>query len=180
MHILATFATLCCQTRWPRNHSCTTQEHVSFFRTFSGHFRKFRLFDTFCKKRSNLQIPCKMQKNTFHKCAHFCKTFSQMRTSAKTFLDMLANFCTCTKHKRANLQMCEKPSCTKCANLQRKLFLKCNFCTLHKNTNADFTISLFCTVHNFSSAQILKCTKLFSTYNYFFSLILIYITYYLF
>ena len=154
MHILATFATLCCQTRWPRNHSCTTQEHVSFFRTFSGHFRKFRLFDTFCKKRSNLQIPCKMQKNTFHKCAHFCKTFSQMRTSAKTFLDMLANFCTCTKHKRANLQMCEKPSCTKCANLQRKLFFEMqllHFAQKHK-----------CRFHHFAflhCAQFFFCTN---------------------
>ena len=150
MHILATFATLCCQTRWPRNHSCTTQEHVSFFRTFSGHFRKFRLFRHFGKKRSNLQIPCKMQKNTFHKCAHFCKTFSQMRTSAKTFSDMSETFCTCTKHKCANLQMCEKPSCTKCANLQRTLFCKCNF--LH---SAQFCKCNFSVLH---SAHFCLCT----------------------
>ena len=125
MHILATFATLCCQTRWPRNHSCTTQEHVSFFRTFSGHFRKFRLFRHFDKKRSNLQILWKMLKNKISHVRTFSKTFSQTRTSPKTFRacsQVSANVQMC---KCANVQMCKKPSCTKCANLQRKLFSKC-------------------------------------------------------
>ena len=111
MHILATFATLCCQTRWPRNHSCTTQEHVSFFRTFSGHFRKFSTFSTlFDKKRSKFaNSRANMQKNTFHKCAHFCKrVFTNAHTSAKTFLRHARKlFCTCDKtqtRKSANVR----------------------------------------------------------------------------
>ena len=125
MHILATFATLCCQTRWPRNHSCTTQEHVSFFRDIFGHFRKFRLFRQICKKRSKSENLWKTLKTQFHKCAHFCKTFSQTRTSPKTFRacsQVSANVQMC---KCANVQMCKNVSCTKCANLQRKYFSKC-------------------------------------------------------
>ena len=125
MHILATFATLCCQTRWPRNHSCTTQEHVSFFRDIFGHFRKFRLFRHF---RQIWQKPSKTEKTRkthFHKLAHVRKMFSQICTCRKTFctnLHMSKNL-SCTN--LTNVQMCKKPSCTKCANLQRKLFSKC-------------------------------------------------------
>ena len=37
MHILATFATLCYQTQWPPNHSCTTRgQNVPFWAIF-GH-----------------------------------------------------------------------------------------------------------------------------------------------
>ena len=161
MHILATFATLCCQTRWPRNHSCTTQEHVSFFRTFSGHFRKFRLFDTFCKKRSNLQIPCKMQKNTFHKCAHFCKTCSQTRTRQKTFRACSQTSANVQMCKCANLQMCKKPSCTKCANLQRKYFSKCRN---HKSalcTKTQMHISAHVTISEMQNYFLHMFTNLF-------------------
>ena len=160
MHILATFATLCCQTRWPRNHSCTTQEHVSFFRTFSGHFRKFRLFRHFltnfdaqickfaCKhaKKHISQMRTLLQKS-FHKCAHICKNIST--TCSQTFLHMRQN---------TNAQICKcakNVSCTKCANLQRKLFFqmqKSQICTVHKNTNATF-----CTCHKFTNANNLFC-----------------------
>ena len=150
MHILATFATLCCQTRWPRNHSCTTQEHVSFFRTFSGHFRKFRLFrlfDKFCSKTEN--FCAKMWKNKFTCARTFCKKkFSQMRTTfAKTNFACSQIFCKCAKHKCANLQMCKKPSCTKCANLQRKFFPNAEITNLHcaqKHKCKILQMSQFC------------------------------------
>ena len=148
MHILATFATLCCQTRWPRNHSCTTQEHVSFFRTFSGHFRKSRLFRHFGKKRSNLQIPSKMRKKENLHARTFAKLFSQTRNLSKTFSLDEKFLHTIAKHKCTNLQMCKNRLCTKCANLQRTLFCKCNFlhsaqfckCTFHILTNSQFTL----------------------------------------
>ena len=47
MHILATFATLCYQTQWPPNHSCTTRgQNVPFWALFGhpplfGHFGPF-------------------------------------------------------------------------------------------------------------------------------------------
>ena len=47
MHILATFATLCYQTQWPPNHSCTTRgQNVPFWAIFGhpplfGHFGPF-------------------------------------------------------------------------------------------------------------------------------------------
>ena len=54
MHILATFATLCYQTQWPPNHSCTTRgQNVPFWALFGhpppflaifGHFGPFWAF----------------------------------------------------------------------------------------------------------------------------------------
>ena len=146
MHILATFATLCCQTRWPRNHSCTTQEHVSFFRTFSGHFRKFRLFRVFLDFRQIWQKVCKSANLHFTCSRTFSKTFSQTRTSPKTFRacsQVSANVQMC---KCANVQMCKNVSCTKCANLQRKLFSKCRN---HKSalcTNLQMQLSAHVTI----------------------------------
>ena len=104
MHILATFATLCCQTRWPRNHSCTTQEHVSFFRTFSDIFGNFDFLTLFAKNAQICKFRQKREKTQIHKCAHFCKTCSQTRTSPKTFR-------ACSQLS-ANVQMC------KCANVR--------------------------------------------------------------
>ena len=159
MHILATFATLCCQTRWPRNHSCTTQEHVSFFRTFSGHFRKsrlFRHFDTFCEI---LTFYAKTWKNDFHTCAHFWKIeFTNAQLVQKLFT-RVKQFCKCAKDKCANVQMCKKPTCTKCANLQRKLFSKCRNCNSHKSANAHFTIRAkhISAEQTFSLMQISVC-----------------------
>ena len=143
MHILATFATLCCQTRWPRNHSCTTQEHVSFFRTFSDIFGNFDFLTLFAKNAQICKFRQKREKTQIHKCAHFCKTCSQTRTSPKTFRacsQLSANVQMC---KCANVQMCKKPTCTKCANLQRKLFSKCRNaqickCTILSNAEIFF------------------------------------------
>ena len=147
MHILATFATLCCQTRWPRNHSCTTQEHVSFFRTFSGHFRKFRLFRVFLDFRQIWQKVCKSANLHFTCSRTFSKTFSQTAHKSKNISRMFASFCKC-----ANVQMC------KCANVQKCVvhkmrksaaqiifqMQKSQICTVHKSANATF-----CACHNF-------------------------------
>ena len=152
MHILATFATLCCQTRWPRNHSCTTQEHVSFFRTFSGHFRKFRLFrdfDTFCEK---LRILWKSVQNINSHACTWTKTFSQTRRTRKNISSNVQMCKTVQNTNRQFCKMCKNVSCTKCANLQRKYFSKCRnhksaLCTkTQMQISAEFTIL---SVHNF-------------------------------
>ena len=126
MHILATFATLCCQTRWPRNHSCTTQEHVSlFFGTFSDIFGNFDFFDKFAKNAQKVKICEKRSKHNFTNAHTFAKRFHKRATSPKTFRacsQVSANVQMC---KCANVQMCKNVSCTKCANLQRKYFSKC-------------------------------------------------------
>ena len=141
MHILATFATLCCQTRWPRNHSCTTQEHVSFFRDIFGHFRKFRLFRHF---RQIWQKPSKTEKNAKN-------TFSQTRACSQnvfTNLHMSKNFL----HKSAHVEKLVVHKSDKCANVQKTVvhkmrksaaqiifqMQKSQICTVHKNTNANF------------------------------------------
>ena len=161
MHILATFATLCCQTRWPRNHSCTTQEHVSFFRTFSGTrqkptgqnrtFSEISTFSTFDEKPQKVKKLCAHVKNIkiyVRACSQ--KEFTNCTCSKNKFcvqtLHKCANVQMC---KCANLQMCEKPSCTKCANLQRKYFSKCRN---HKSANAQF-----CTNANFAHVTIFLC-----------------------
>ena len=145
MHILATFATLCCQTRWPRNHSCTTQEHVSFFRTFSGHFRKFRLFRHFDEFWQNLQILHKTRKTQIHKCADKCKReFTNAHMFEKCFhlCKTSAHNAKTQMHKSANVQ---KPSVHKMRKsaahtfLQMQLSANSQICTVHKNTNANFT-----------------------------------------
>ena len=154
MHILATFATLCCQTRWPRNHSCTTQEHVSFFRDIFGHFRKFRLFRHFCKKRSNLQISSKSRKTQNTNAHTFSKTFSQTCRTRKNISHMKNFLHMFTKCKCTNLQMCKKPSCTNCANLQRKYFSKCRN---HKSalcTKTQMHISAHVTISEMQNSQI--------------------------
>ena len=165
MHILATFATLCCQTRWPRNHSCTTQEHVSFFRTFSGtrqkptgHFRTFSeisTFSSFSSKSSNLQISVRKSENK----KIYVRACSQ---KVFTILHMSKKICAC---KFTNVQMCK---CVKCksANVQKtvvhkmrksaaQIFFqmqKSQICTVHKNTNATF-----CACHNFVCATNFLC-----------------------
>ena len=152
MHILATFATLCCQTRWPRNHSCTTQEHVSFFRDIFGHFRKFRLFRVFRHFCSKVRILWKMLKNKISHVRVFAKkNFTNLKLAQKEFT-CAKLFRTCAKRKCANVQMCKNVSCTKCANLQRKYFSKCRnhksaLCTkTQMQISAEFTIL---SVHNF-------------------------------
>ena len=152
MHILATFATLCCQTRWPRNHSCTTQEHVSFFRTFSDIFGNFDFFRLFRQIWQNAQKLCAHEKNIILHVRQFCKREFTNAHMSKNVFTSAKLFCKCAKDKCANLQMCEKPSCTKCANLQRKLFSKCRN---HKSalcTNSQMQLSAHVTissVHNF-------------------------------
>ena len=151
MHILATFATLCCQTRWPRNHSCTTQEHVSFFRTFSG-----------TRQKPTGQNRTFSEISTFSRFCRFCsKTEIYVRTSEKqniyvracsknvfTILHMSKKICAC---KFTNVQMCKTQMC-KSANVQKtdvhkmrksaaQIFFqmqKSQICTVHKNTNANF------------------------------------------
>ena len=141
MHILATFATLCCQTRWPRNHSCTTQEHVSFFRTFSGHFRKFRLFRHFDKKTLKFANSVKNAK----------KHISQMRTLLQNVFTNAHKCKNISRHARKLLHM-HKTQMRKSANVRKtvvhkmrksaaQIFFqmqKSQICTVHKNTNANF------------------------------------------
>ena len=165
MHILATFATLCCQTRWPRNHSCTTQEHVSFFRTFSGHFRFFRLFrdfDTFCEKQRFYVFY--VRKHNFS-CAHVLENISTCPKLSANVQNMKLQFCTNAKDKCANLQMCKNCLCTKCANLHCTLFCKCKFlhsanfckCTFHILTSSHFSANAqFCQVQVFVCAHSWK------------------------
>ena len=156
MHILATFATLCCQTRWPRNHSCTTQEHVSFFSDIFGNtsktdgtesdifvfFENFEIFVKFVKK--------------WNLCAHSWKIenlCSRMLTKtflcSRNFLQMCkCEFSKCANVqmcKCANVQMCKKPTCTKCANLQRTKISKCRnhksaLCTIFRMQNSFFVL----------------------------------------
>ena len=90
-------------------HSGTRELFSDIFGTFSEISTFSTLFDKFW--RSNLQIRVQTCKKTHFTNAHtFAKEFSQMRTHLqKHFYDMLANFSAhATKHKRANLQMCEK------------------------------------------------------------------------
>ena len=151
MHILATFATLCCQTRWPRNHSCTTQEHVSFFRDIFGHFRKFRLFSTFSQKPSK----CSKTVRTWEKHNFTCSTILQKRIHKCTHVEKCFHVC------KTFLQMCKRQMC-KSANVRKTVvhkmrksaaqiifqMQKSQICTVHKFTNATF-----CACHNFVCAQ---------------------------
>ena len=142
MHILATFATLCCQTRWPRNHSCTTQEHVSFFRDIFGTFSEISTFSSFssnltktvknaktCRK-TKIHVRALLQKRTHkrahvEKCFHVCKTFLHMHKNTN------AQICKCAKTRRAqNAQICSA-----------HFFANATFCTVHNSANAHFTIS---------------------------------------
>ena len=159
MHILATFATLCCQTRWPRNHSCTTQEHVSFFRTFSGHFRKFRLFDTFCKK--TLKFANSVQNAKKH--------ISQMRTLLQNVFTNAHKCKNISRHARKLLHM-HKTQTRKSANVRKTVVHKMrksaaqiifemqllHFAQKHKCRFHHFRFSALCTIfllHKFSNAQ---------------------------
>ena len=129
-------------------HSGTRELFSDIFGTFS----EISTFSTLFAKNAQICKFCEKceKKHKFHTCAHFCKTFSQMRKCRKNIFDMFAQtFCKCAKHKCANLQMCEKPSCTKCANLQRKYFSKCRN---HKSANAQI-----CTVHNFCLCKFFFC-----------------------
>ena len=78
---------------------------------------------------------------------------------------MQKTFHKCAEHKMTNVQMCKKPSCTKCANLQRKFFSKCNFCKSALCTKTQMQISAHVT---FLSVQIslsenfcVMCEKIF-------------------
>ena len=146
MHILATFATLCCQTRWPRNHSCTTQEHVSFFRTFSGTRQKptgqnrtFSEISTFSRFCRFLRI-CE-------KYAQICENlFFYVRTCSQKLFYVRATFCKCanvnlTNVQNANLQMC------KCANVQK--------CVVHKMRKSAAQI-----IFQMQKCEICKCAKM--------------------
>ena len=146
MHILATFATLCCQTRWPRNHSCTTQEHVSFFSDIFGNTSKtdgtefdistfFVFFHFLTNFDKNRNFCANLVKNNFSCSRMFSKRFllvCNFLQMCKSEIHKCANVQMC---KCANVQMCKKPSCTKCANLQRKYFSKCRNV---KSANAQF------------------------------------------
>ena len=123
MHILATFATLCCQTRWPRNHSCTTQEHVSFFRTFSGTrqkptgqnrtFSEISTFSRFCRFCSNFEILVrKCEKVKIHVCA-FVQKENYVRACSQKLFDDSANVKKLVVHKS-----------DKCANVQKTVVHK--------------------------------------------------------
>ena len=149
MHILATFATLCCQTRWPRNHSCTTQEHVSFFRTFSGTRQKptgqnrtfseistFSRFCRFCSKSENSVENMCTKKFT---CVRLCEKNIYM---FRTFSQM----CRTQIHKCANVQMCKSQMC-KCAKNRRAQ--NAQICSANYFPNAEIT--------NLHCAQIHKC-----------------------
>ena len=124
MHILATFATLCCQTRWPRNHSCTTQEHVSFFSDIFGNTSKtdgtesdifgnfdfFRLFLDFRQKCQNsaknmctkkFTCACLCEKE-IHECVHVQKLFHNSANPQKHVVhksDKCAKRRKCVVHK---------------------------------------------------------------------------------
>ena len=141
MHILATFATLCCQTRWPRNHSCTTQEHVSFFSDIFGTFSEISTFSSFSSFLSKSENSVKIRQNCFlHVRAHSRKHFTNSH-KCKNISRMFAIFCKCDKHKSdkcANVQKCvvhkmRKSAAQiifqmqKCTNLQMHNFVKCNF-----------------------------------------------------
>ena len=160
MHILATFATLCCQTRWPRNHSCTTQEHVSFFRTFSGtrqkptgHFRTFSeisTFSTFWRFCSKTEILVRnFAKTIFYVRACSRKHFDKSELCTKTF--------SCTKQflqmcKCVNVQMCK---CAKTVCAQNAQICSANIfpnAEMHKSANWQI-----CTVHIFVCASFSLC-----------------------
>ena len=165
MHILATFATLCCQTRWPRNHSCTTQEHVSFFRTFSGTrqkptgpnldifelFRLFRLFRKTVKNRKTVQkwkIKISCSRMFAKKISHVHKSFC---TCSKTqFTSCSQTSANVQMHKCANLQMCKN---RRAQNAQ--------ICSANIFPNAEITNSQICTVHNFVCASFRQMCNFF-------------------
>ena len=65
---------------------------------------------------------------------HVRKKIFNVQNFLTKMQNVISQMCKCAKDKCANLQMCEKPSCTKCANLQRKYFSKCRnrkFANLH-------------------------------------------------
>ena len=162
MHILATFATLCCQTRWPRNHSCTTQEHVSFFRTFSGTrqkptgqnrtFSEISTFSTFSQKPSKSEKTVRMlQKMIFHvracsqkqihKCTHVEKTFH----ACTTILQM----CKCVKCKSANVRKTDVHKMRKSAAQIFFQMQKSQICKSANSHNSHFRLCKFCCVKVF-------------------------------
>ena len=159
MHILATFATLCCQTRWPRNHSCTTQEHVSFFRTFSGTRQKptgqNRTFSRFSRFSSFLRI-CRFLWKTMRICEkqEFClracsrKIFSLLACSQKLFV------------KCANAQKLVVHKSDKCANVQKPSVHKMRKSAIQNNFQMQK--SQICTVHNFWNAEFTNAQFIFS------------------
>ena len=164
MHILATFATLCCQTRWPRNHSCTTQEHVSFFRTFSGTRQKptghFRTFSHFRQISSFFEKPSKSEKTmrTSEKMKFTCSTNVQNRIHnaqlckkhflhVHNFLQMCkcanVQMCKCAKNRRAqNAQIC---SANYFSNAEMHKSANAQICTVQISTSASFCfVKIFC------------------------------------
>ena len=161
MHILATFATLCCQTRWPRNHSCTTQEHVSFFRTFSGHFRKFRLFRLFAILLKFANSVQKWKKTKFHMCAHLRKIFTNAHNFRKNISRHVQNF----------LQMCKSQMC-KSANVQKTVVHKMRksaaqiFFQMQKSANLHCAQKHKCKFLHMSQFRL--CTNFFVSVKNFF------------
>ena len=168
MHILATFATLCCQTRWPRNHSCTTQEHVSFFRTFSGTrqkptgqnrtFSEISTFSRFCQK------PSKTEKT----CAHMSEKHKiyVRHVRKKNFTNK--TFCKCSqKHFRtnkisANVQMCTNVQICKCAKNRRAQ--NAQICSANIFPNAEITnlhCAQFCQMQISAHVTIFLCAQYF-------------------
>ena len=146
MHILATFATLCCQTRWPRNHSCTTQEHVSFFRTFSGTRQKptgqnrtfseistFSRFCRFCSKTEILVRTCRKTK------LYLCATFQKVILLARMFSKN--NLCT-----KVSAQVCKT---------QMHNSAKCSKTVVHKMRK--FAAQIFFQMQILQFAQFVKC-----------------------
>ena len=164
MHILATFATLCCQTRWPRNHSCTTQEHVSFFRDIFGHFRKFRLFRHFCKKRSNLQISSKSRKTQNTNAHTFSKTFSQTCRTRKNISHMKNFLHMFTKCKCTNLQMCKNRRAQIAQICSANIFPNAEITNLHcaqkhKCTFLHMSQFLKCRIRKFTISFLSVCAN---------------------
>ena len=167
MHILATFATLCCQTRWARNHSCTTQEHVSFFRTFSGTRQKptgqnrtFSEISTFSTFSSNLTKCSKtVRKHKKHK--FLVRTCSQklflVRACSRKYFVKCANV-----SKLCRTQIDNSAKCAKNRRAQNA-----QICSANYFPNAEIANSQICTVHNFVCASFSSVHKLFFCYKIF-------------
>ena len=167
MHILATFATLCCQTRWARNHSCTTQEHVSFFRTFSGTRQKptgqnrtFSEISTFSTFSSNLTKCSKtVRKHKKHK--FLVRTCSQklflVRACSRKYFVKCANVQNCAEHKSTILQNVRKTVVHKMRKSAAQIIFQMQKSQIRK--------SALCTI---LSVQVFRrCTNCFSVTKYF-------------
>ena len=125
------------------------REHVKNRRNRIGHFREFRLFSLFWDFVDFCEFLWKTLKIKNFTFAHVRKTISLDENFLHMFTKLSEQICKCAKDKCANVQMCKKPSCTKCANLQRKYFFKCRNAQICKCTilsNAEFTNAqfLFC------------------------------------